>query len=83
MSWFQADGAKQIGTDSLYCICFFPPDFSVHEILQARILEWVAIPFSRWMKVDGKSPAPSISCLHHLQTLYIYWGMLTGDQGSK
>ena len=23
------------------------PDFSVHEILQARILEWVAIPFSR------------------------------------
>ena len=24
-----------------------PPGFSVHEILQARILEWVAIPFSR------------------------------------
>ena len=24
-----------------------PPAFSVHEILQARILEWVAIPFSR------------------------------------
>ena len=24
-----------------------PPDFSVHGILQARILEWVAIPFSR------------------------------------
>ena len=23
------------------------PDFSVHEIVQARILEWVAIPFSR------------------------------------
>ena len=22
-------------------------DFSVHEILQARILEWVALPFSR------------------------------------
>ena len=32
-----------------------PPDSSVHEILQARILEWVAIPFSRgssWSK-DG------------------------------
>ena len=30
-----------------------PPGFSVHEILQARILEWVAIPFSRgssWSK---------------------------------
>ena len=24
-----------------------PPDFSVHGILQARILEWVAIPFPR------------------------------------
>ena len=24
-----------------------PPGFSVHRILQARILEWVAIPFSR------------------------------------
>ena len=23
------------------------PDSSVHEILQARILEWVAVPFSR------------------------------------
>ena len=23
------------------------PDFSVHEILQARILEWVAMPSSR------------------------------------
>ena len=22
-------------------------DYTVHEILQARILEWVAIPFSR------------------------------------
>ena len=24
-----------------------PPGFSVHGILQAKILEWVAIPFSR------------------------------------
>jgi len=24
-----------------------PPDSSVHGILQARILEWVAMPFSR------------------------------------
>ena len=24
-----------------------PPSFSIHRILQARILEWVAIPFSR------------------------------------
>ena len=26
---------------------YIPPDFSVHGILQARILEWVAISFSR------------------------------------
>ena len=25
---------------------YSPPGFSVHGILQARILEWVAIPFS-------------------------------------
>ena len=37
-----------------------PPGFSVHGILQARILEWVAIPFSR-----GSSRArerTSVSC---------------------
>ena len=32
-----------------------PPDCSVHAILQARILEWVAIPFSR-----GDLPEPQI-----------------------
>ena len=26
---------------------YSPPGSSVHEILQARILEWVAMPFSR------------------------------------
>ena len=26
---------------------YSPPGSSVHEILQARMLEWVAIPFSR------------------------------------
>ena len=29
------------------CMNCPPPDSSVHGILQARILEWVAIPFSR------------------------------------
>ena len=36
------------------------PDSSVHGILQARILEWVAIPFSRrssWPRIEPKSPA--------------------------
>ena len=37
-----------------------PPGSSVHGILQARILEWVAIPFSRvssWPKVEPRSSA--------------------------
>ena len=29
-----------------------PMDYTVHEILQARILEWVAIPFSRVMGLN-------------------------------
>ena len=36
-----------------------PPDSSVHGILQARILEWVAIPFSREFPDPGiKSGSP-------------------------
>ena len=33
-------------TQSCLTLCN-PMDYRVHEILQARILEWVAIPFSR------------------------------------
>ena len=31
-------------------------DYTVHEILQARILEWVAIPFSRGSSTQGSNP---------------------------
>ena len=34
--------SRSVVSDSLDC---GPPDSSVHGILQARILEWVAIPF--------------------------------------
>ena len=34
-------------SDSLRPVDCSPPSFSVHGILQARILEWVAISFSR------------------------------------
>ena len=33
-----------------------PPGSSVHGILQARILEWVAIPFSRGSSNPGIEP---------------------------
>ena len=30
------------------CLTLYDPmDYTVHEVLQARILEWVAFPFSR------------------------------------
>ena len=44
-----------------------PPGSPVHRILQARILEWAAIPFSR-----GSSPSRDwtrVSCIHR-QILY-------------
>jgi len=44
-----------------------PPGSSVHGILQARILEWAAIPFSRGSsRTLGLKP----SLLHQKQTLY-------------
>ena len=33
-----------------------PPGLSVHGILQTRILEWVAIPFSRDLPEPGVKP---------------------------
>ena len=39
-----------------------PPDSSVHGILQARILEWVAMPFSRDLPKD-RTCVSYISCL--------------------
>ena len=42
---------KVLVTQSCQTLCHHvdcsPPGSPVHEILQARILEWVAIPFSR------------------------------------
>ena len=41
-----------------------PPGSSVHGILQARILEWVAMPSSRGSSQPrGKNPCPCISCV--------------------
>ena len=44
-----------------------PMDYSVHGILQARILEWVAIPFSRGIVPTQGSNS---SLLHCRQILY-------------
>ena len=34
-----------------------PMDYTVHEILQATILEWVVVPFSRDLSNPGIEPA--------------------------
>ena len=39
------------------CIDWSPPDSSVHGILQTRILEWVAISFSRKFTKEGAQMA--------------------------
>ena len=38
-----------------------PPGFSVHGILQARVLEWVAMPSSRGSSDPGIKPASLMS----------------------
>ena len=49
--WYKAIKKKSEVTQSYPTLCnpmdCRPPGSSVHGILQARILEWVAIPFSR------------------------------------
>ena len=40
-------GSHSVVSETLLPLDYSPPGSSVHEILQARILEWVAIPFSR------------------------------------
>ena len=42
-----------------------PPCSSVHGILQARILEWVAIPFSRGQTQVSHIVGRFFSCLSH------------------
>ena len=41
-----------------------PPDSSVHAISQARILEWVAIPFSRGSSLPrDQTQVSGVSCI--------------------
>ena len=60
-----------IVTQSCLTLCnlvdYNAPGSSIHGILQGRILEWVAIPFSR-----GSSPTQgwNLSLLHCRQILY-------------
>ena len=57
--WSESDGCL-VMSDSLWPMDYSLPDSSVHGILQARILEWVTIPFSGDLPDPGtelESPA--------------------------
>ena len=58
-----------------------PPVSSVHGILQARILEWVAIPFSRDLPnpgIEARSPELEADFLNHLSYReLLYWDLHT------
>ena len=55
----------------IICNSLQPMDYTIHEILQVRILEWVAFPFFRGSsqprdRTQGSNPGLS----HCRQTLY-------------
>ena len=57
--------------DPMDCI---PPDFSVHRILQARMLAWVAISFSRGS--SWPRDRTQVSCIvGRLFTVWATWGL--------
>ena len=41
------NGKVKVKVTQSYLTLYNPKDYTVHGILQARILEWVAVPFSR------------------------------------
>ena len=43
---------------SVFTLCY-PMDYTVHGILQARILEWVAFPFSKGSSQPSDQPQVS------------------------
>ena len=66
------DSSQLLQCQSFSCVQLFatPPGFSVHGVLQARILEWVAISFSRAITTTlGKHPS---ELCHHKLTLSLF-----------
>ena len=71
-------------TQSCLTLCD-PMDYTVHGILQARILEWVAFPFSRGssqprdqtqvshIEPHGKPKNTGVGSLSFLQWIFLTW----------
>ena len=56
------------GPQSCPAICD-PMDYTVREILQARILEWIAFPFSRW----SSQPRDQTQVSHTVGRFFTSW----------
>ena len=54
-----------------------PMDYTIHGILQARILEWVAIPFSRGSLQEDSLP------LSHQGNPRLEWAAYSFPRGSS
>ena len=62
-----------------------PPGSSTHGILQARILEWVAIPFSRDIPnpvIEPRSPTLKVKSLSHVRLFVTPWTVAYQDPPS-
>ena len=57
--WVCCFFSHSVVSNSLWPMDFNPPGSSIHGVLQARILEWVAIPFSR----RSSQPRDRTSCI--------------------
>ena len=56
-----------------------PMDYTVHEIFQAKILEWVAFPFSRGSSKTGGQ----IQVSHTAGRFFTSWATREAHQGSN
>ena len=64
-----------VGSNSLWPLDCSLPGSSVHGILQARILEWIAIPFSR-----GSSQPRDQTCVSHIEgRFFTIWATREAD----
>ena len=56
-----------------------PTDYTVHEILQARILEWVAFPFSR----GSSQPRDQTQVSHIAGGFFTSWATTEAHTGLR
>jgi len=64
-----------------------PPGSSVHRILQARILEWIAISFNRESSLLTQGSNPSLLCyrkiLYHLKLIQYHMSIISQQNWKK